>query len=263
MTTTENAMDTHADLSDEDREITEELDEFDGVYEQEIQDESSTLAVFDGDRGGLTLDQRRVLLTLIKRRAILSSESPQLWNLLNENIEIIRGRLHDLMLDVQIDAAARVAYKVQVAEDGLEVPKLLTDHAYNREDTIGMVYLRQRRRSERLSGAETVIIDRDDILGHVAAHRPADSTDAAGDAKKTNAAIDRMVASGVLGRTSDADRFEITELVDVLMTLERLRELEAWLKTENSGGEEAEPKTNRDADEVTDEMASPRQDTRT
>ena len=71
----------------------------------------TSLSLFDGDDGGLTLDQRRCLVVLLKH-PIVTDERAE-WSTLVRDTRIIKSRLNDLFLDLVIDRERGIAYKVQ------------------------------------------------------------------------------------------------------------------------------------------------------
>jgi hypothetical protein len=197
---------------------------------------TSSLALFEGDEGGLELDQRRALVVLLKQRFISGRTHPKEWRALTRNPRPIRARLNDLFLELHLDAEREVAYKRQVSPEGggRPFPTLLYDAPWGREDTILLVYLRSRLRSEQAAGNERMFVDREDLLEFVDQHRPAQATDQVGDTKRAIKAIETLYKAGLLIGPSTADRFEVSNAIEVLLPMERLQELLAWLRAQNS-----------------------------
>lgn len=200
---------------------------------------SSTVALFEGDEGGLELDQRRALVVLLKQRFISARTHPREWAALIANPSPIRARLNDLFMELCLDRDREVAYKRQVvtAGGGRPFPTLLFDAPWGREETVLLVYLRNRHRLELAAGQERAYVDREDMLDFVAQHRPKNATDESGDAKKTTRAIEGVHKSGLLLGGSASDRFEISDAIEVLIPVEKLLELTRWLKEQNTAGE--------------------------
>lgn len=196
--------------------------------------ESSSVALFAGDAGGLSFEQRRCLVRLLKERYISRDAQPELWDVLTRNEETMRSRLNDLFLTLHVDREGEVAYKRQAIPDDStrRFPTLLHDTAYNREETILLVYLRERLQRERAAGAETVLVDLEDLLERVVQFRPADATDLAADSRRANNAVEALRKSGVLHASGEADRFTVSPVLDSLMPLPRLQQLLDWLRSE-------------------------------
>jgi hypothetical protein len=199
---------------------------------------TSSVALFEGDDGALELAQRRALVALLKQRFITARSHPKEWLTLTANPRLIRSRLNDLFLDLHLDTDREVAYKRQVIpEGGGRFPTLLYDVAWTREETMLLVYLRTRSRSEEVAGTSRTFVDREDMLQYVAALRPAHATDQAADARRAAKAIESLNSAGLLVGLRTADRFEVSPAIDVVLPLERLQELLCWVQAKNSTGE--------------------------
>ncbi|GAA0902765.1 DUF4194 domain-containing protein [Virgisporangium aurantiacum] len=217
-------------------------------WDDSDRESTSSVALFEGDEGALELLQRRTLVALLKQRFITAQSHPKEWRTLIANPRPIRSRLNDMFLDLHLDAAREVAYKRQVApEGGGRFPTLLFDTAWSREETALMVYLRIRSRSEEAAGASRSFVERQDMVEHVAALRPAHATDHVADGRRAVKAIESLNRAGLLIGASTADRFEVSPAIDVVLPLERLQELLRWLSGRH-GGEDA--RTDRDGSEM-------------
>jgi hypothetical protein len=198
------------------------------------QEESSSLALFEGDEGRLTVQERTAVVTLLKNRFITASSHPKVWTVLRCNPRTIRSSLNDLFLELVVDRNAEVAYKRQVAPEAADrFPTLLHDRAWQREETIVLVFARARYRSEKSAGAERVFVEREDLLDYVADHRSDRATDVAGDLQRAQRAIDSIVRAGVLVGAVGGPRLEISPAIEVMLPMSRLRELLEWLRTQS------------------------------
>lgn len=226
----------------------------DAAFDSSVRAEAESFSLFEGDEGGLTPAQRRTLVLLLKHRYVSAALYPSEWRTLLASERLLKSRLNDLFLDLHVDRHYEVAFKRQaVAEGGERFPTLLHDISYTREETILLVLLRQRFRSERANGHDIVIVDRDNLLDNVAHFRPDYATDRSGDARRASAAVDSLVKSRVLAKTSDPDRFRISPVIEVLLPVERLRELLDWLVEQN--GADLPETTDSDDLSVTSELA--------
>jgi hypothetical protein len=197
--------------------------------------EASTLSLFDGDEGGLSLAQRRTLVTLMKNRYISAAQNPTEWRVLVETPTAIKSRLNDMFLDLHVDHQHEVAFKRQANAEGgsRQFPTMLHDTAYTREETILMVFLRHRFQSDRSAGHDTVHVDREDLMAHVTTFRPSHATNRSGDDKRTGNAIDALIKAKILLKTNDTERLRVSPVIAVLLPLPRLQELWEWLLLEN------------------------------
>ena len=202
------------------------------VEYDELDDQGVSL--FEGDEGGLEYAQRHALVTLLKQRFISARTHPRDWQVLLEHERLLRSRLNELFLDLQVDRVREVAWKRQaVAEGSARFPTMLYDAAWSREETLVLVHLRDRLRSGLAGGDTRVFIDREDLVGYVASFRPRHATDVAGDEKRARNAITGIVKAGLLIGTGSEERFEISEAVEPLIPLELLQELLAALVAAN------------------------------
>lgn len=223
-----------------------EIDDATGIDDPDLADDEllddGSVSLFEGDEGGLEYAQRRALVTLLKQRFISARTHPRDWSVLVEHERLIRSRLNDLFLDLQVDRAREVAWKRQAtSETGSRFPTMLYDAAWSREETLVLVHLRDRLRAGLASGDARVFVDREDVVGYVASFRPAHATDVAGDEKRARNAITSIVKAGLLIGTGSEERFEISEAVEPLIPLELLQELLEALVAANDGDGTPEP----------------------
>lgn len=217
----------------------ETVDETEAGTDEDLLDAGS-VSLFEGDEGGLEYAQRHALVTLLKQRFISARTHPRDWQVLVEHERIIRSRLNDLFLDLQVDRGREVAWKRQAsAEGGGRFPTVLYDAAWSREETLVLIHLRDRLRASLSTGDARAFIDRQDILDYVASFRPPHATDVAGDEKRARNAVASINKAGLLISTGSEERFEISEAVEPLLPLELLRELLEALQRAN--GDDAAP----------------------
>lgn len=190
----------------------------------------------EGDASALYPEQRRCLHALLKNRYISADRHPDHWDVLLKDEGLIRSRLNDLFLDVQVEREQQVAFKRQlVSETGDPLPSLLRDVSHTKEETIVMTVLRQRLFAQRQEGDETVFVDRQTLLDEIADRWPEDLTNRSAALKRANTAIDGLAKAEVLLRKKDdLDRFRISPIIEVILPVEKLHELLAWLMVQNS-----------------------------
>lgn len=99
-----------------------------------------------------------------------------------------------------------------------------------------LVFLRTQFRLETASGAERAYVDRRDMEQYLTEHRPASATDVAADRKRSARAVESIYRSGLLLGRSDADRWEISNAIDVLLPLEVLQSVLTWMREQNAAG---------------------------
>lgn len=200
--------------------------------------EFASVSLFEGDEGELEYAQRHALVALLKNRFVSARTHPHDWRTLVDHERVLRSRLNDLFLDLQLDREREVAWKRQaVPETATRFPTLLHDTAWSREETLVLVHLRDRLRSGLAGGETKVFVDVDDVLTYVASFRPLHATDESGDEKRARNAVASIAKAGLLIATGSEDRYEISEAVEPLLPLELLTELLDALRRANNRDE--------------------------
>ncbi len=203
---------------------------------------AASVSLWEGDEGGLEHAERRALVALLKQRFISARTHPRDWQALVENERVIRSRLNDVFLELQLDPVREVAWKRQAtSETGAKFPTLLHDAAWSREETVVLVHLRDRFRAGAAAGEDRVFVDREDLVEHVAGFRPLHATDVSGDQKRARNAVSGVVRAGLLIGAPTDDRFEISEAIESLLPLELLKDLLATLRATNDPDRVEEP----------------------
>ncbi|MFF5260617.1 DUF4194 domain-containing protein [Actinomadura viridis] len=196
--------------------------------------EDDPTELFAGDTGTLDVDVRRVLVRLLQRRFLLADKNPAQWRTLLENQQIIESRLHDLFVRLVVDHDRGIAYKRQVRSAELDVPILLKDDPYNRAETLVLVHLRTVFQRERGIGEMSARVDIEELEQIVLTYFDPDDHDLARGQKEIRTAVDRLAREGLLAEES-AGRYLITPLVEVVMSIEKLTELNQWLREQSEG----------------------------
>ncbi|QFG22200.1 DUF4194 domain-containing protein [Actinomadura sp. WMMB 499] len=194
--------------------------------------EDDPAELFAGDAGTLDVDVRRLLVRLLQRRFLLAEKSPAQWRTLLENHQIIESRLHDLFVRLVVDHERGIAYKQQVRSAELDVPILLKDDPYNRAETLVLVHLRTVFQRERGTGETSARVDIEELEQTVLTYFDPDDHNLARGQHEIRKAVERLVKEGLLAEES-AGRYRITPLVEVVLSTERLTELNQWLRERN------------------------------
>lgn len=194
--------------------------------------EDDPTELFAGDTGTLDVDVRRVLVRLLQRRFLLSEKNPAQWRTLLENQQIIESRLHDLFVRLVVDHDRGIAYKQQVRSGELDVPILLKDDPYNRAETLVLVHLRTVFQRERGTGETSARVDVEELEQTVLTYFDPDDHNLARGQREIRNAVQRLATEGLLAEES-AGRYRITPLVEVVLSTEKLTELNQWLREQN------------------------------
>jgi hypothetical protein len=204
------------------------------VSEDEMTEDAVGADMFEGDSGTLYPEQRRCLVALLKHRYISAERHPEQWEVLLKDEGLIKSRLNDMFLELQVERDQQIAFKRQaVSYTGDPLPSLLRERAHTKEETIVMLALRQRFFAQRQEGEDHVYVERETLMEEIAERWPEDLTNRSAAQKKAGTAIDGLATAGVLLKTADPDRFRISPIIEVLLPIEKLRELMTWLMTQN------------------------------
>lgn len=194
--------------------------------------EDDPAELFAGDAGTLDADVRRVLVQLLRRRFLLAEKHPAQWRTLLENQQIVESRLHDLFIRLVVDHDRGIAYKQQVRSAELDVPILLKDDPYNRAETLVLVHLRTVFQRERGTGETSARVDIEELEQTVLTYFDPDDHNLARGQQEVRNAVARLATEGLLTEES-AGRYRITSLVEVVLSTEKLTELDLWLREKN------------------------------
>ncbi len=200
--------------------------------------EQTSHALFAGDEGGLDPAARRALVVLLKNPFISRQSHPQEFKSLVKFAAPIRSRLNDMFLNLTLDTEREVAFKSQAQPETSErFPTLLHATEWTREETVLLVYLRAQAHAAAASGDPRTYVERDDLMEHLAGMRPPTATNQSRDAGHTQRAIESLVSAGVLVGRKDADRWEVARAIELLLPLETLQTLLAWVRSSAVDGD--------------------------
>lgn len=192
---------------------------------------------FAGDRGVLDPEVRRVLVRLLQRRFLQADRNRDDWKVLMDNQQVIESRLHDLFVRLVVDSDRGVAYKQQVRSDELDVPILLRDEAYTRAETLVLVYLRTVYQRESTAGELAARVDVEEVEQTVMTYFTEANGDIARRQKLIRNALGRLRQEGIIDEETEG-RYRISPLVEIVLSADRLRELDDWLQEQIQGGSE-------------------------
>lgn len=219
-------------------------------------EQPSTHALFDGDEGGLELDERRALVVLLKNRFITSESHPREWKTIVDSRQVIARQLNNLFLELKLDPKREVAYKRPVTSDtgGRDFPTLVHDTIWQREETALLVFLRVRARNDEVRGEVQSRVSQAEMLDYLRENRPDSATNQVSDDRRADRAITALKGAGLLAKTSDDAVFRISPAIEPMLPMPTLNNLLTWLtvRTESEPTESGLPT----GDEATKEELS-------
>lgn len=221
----------------------------------EDSESASTHALFDGDEGGLELDERRALVVLLKNRFVTSESHPKEWKTIGASRQVIARRLNDLFLELKFDAKRGVAYKRPVTSDtgGRDFPTLVHDTIWQREETALLVFLRVRARNDEVRGEVQSRISEAEMLEYLRENRPESATNQVSDDRRADRAINALKSAGLLTKTGEDGELRISPAIEPMLPAPVLNNLLTWLNVRTESGASTDPETD---DEPTAEEPS-------
>jgi len=187
-------------------------------------------ALFAGDTGVLPYEARRALALVLQRRYLSAAAHPAEWKALLAHQNVLASRCHDLFVELVVDRDYEIAYKRQVRETGLSIPVLLKDEPYKRVETLLMLFARNRFRQEQGAGERAAHVDAEELVDYALGFLAADETNLAARRREIDNAVATLVREHVLDEVAEG-RYRVQPVVEILLPVERLRELTAWLRS--------------------------------
>jgi len=210
--------------------------------------ESDVTALFAGDTGVLPYAARRALALVLQRRYLSAAAHPAEWRALLAHQTVLASRCHDMFVELVVDRDYEIAYKRQVREAGLSIPVLLKDEPYKRIETLLMLFVRNRFRQEQGVGERAAYVDAEELVDYALGFLAQDETNLAGRRREIDNAVAALVREHVLDEVAQG-RFRVEPVVEILLPVERLRELTTWLRDPEPGSR-VEPVETTDTDVV-------------
>lgn len=214
-------------------------------------------ALFPGDTGVLPMKVRQALVKLLKGPYIDGGRDEKLWTTLLDNQLILRSRLSELFLTLQLDHERKVAVLRPVDPEAIggstRSSILRQQRALSRVETI--VLLRLRLLLDRHVTAQTdPTITREEIAELVAHYQPSGQQDALRDSDVVNRAITKLLARQLLLTTGLDEVYTISNALPLALPFENIGDIPAQIEalvaasTDQSG---TEPLLELDGDAAT------------
>lgn len=185
--------------------------------------------LFPGDTGVLPFEARRVLALLLQRRYLAAADHPLEWKALLSHQQVLSSRLHDLFVELVVDRDYEIAYKRQVRSDGLTIPVLLKDEPYKRVETLLMLFVRNRFRQEQGAGQAAAYVDAEEMADYALGFLAHDETNLSARRREVDNAVAALARERVLDEVATG-RYRVLPVVEILLPVDRLRELTQWLR---------------------------------
>jgi len=190
-------------------------------------------ALFPGDTGVLPMRVRQALVKLLKGPYIDGGRDEKLWTVLLDNRVIIRSRLSELFLTMELDHDRKIAVLRPVDPDAIggstRSSILRQQRALSRVETI--VLLRLRLLLDRHVTAQTdPTITREEIADLVAHYQPSGQQDALRDSDVVTRAITKLLARQLLLATGLDDVYTISNALPLALPFENIGDIPAQIE---------------------------------
>jgi hypothetical protein len=190
-------------------------------------------ALFPGDTGVLSMKVRQALVKLLKGPYVDGGRDEKLWTVLLDNQVILRSRLSELFLTMELDHERKIAVLRPVDPDAIggstRSSILRQQRALSRVETI--VLLRLRLLLDRHVTAQTdPTITREEIADLVAHYQPAGQQDALRDSDVVNRAITKLLARQLLLPTGLDDVYTISNALPLALPFENIGDIPAQIE---------------------------------
>ncbi|MET1089863.1 MAG: DUF4194 domain-containing protein [Arthrobacter sp.] len=190
-------------------------------------------ALFPGDTGVLSMKVRQALVKLLKGPYVDGGRDEKLWTVLLDHQVILRSRLSELFLTLQLDHERKIAVLRPVDPDAIggsaRSSILRQQRALSRVETI--VLLRMRLLLDRHVTAQTdPTITREEIADLVTHYQPAGQQDALRDSDVVNRAITKLLARQLLLPTGLDDVYTISNALPLALPFENIGDIPAQIE---------------------------------
>ncbi|GAB2742634.1 hypothetical protein GCM10027038_46100 [Arthrobacter bambusae] len=190
-------------------------------------------ALFPGDTGVLPMKVRQALVRLLKGPYVDGGRDEKLWTTLLDNQVILRSRLSELFLSMQLDHERKIAVLRPVDPEAIggsaRSSILRQQRALSRVETI--VLLRLRLLLDRHVTAQTdPVISREEIAELVAHYQPSGQQDALRDTDVVNRTITKLLARQLLLATGIEDTFAISKALPLALPFENIGDIPAQIE---------------------------------
>ncbi len=178
---------------------------------------ADTAPRFDGDTSQLPTPVCYALQELIAAPHV--SARSKNWAAIEAHEEILRSRLSELNLVLEINRDTRNAFTRQVSENDPRQRNLLRAQSLSLAASVLALFLRLKHLS---SPDETCVVDRTEMIDHLVSFRPARDTDEAGFLRKADAAINQLETRRLIRQVGSSDRYAVAGVIASLLTPEQV-----------------------------------------
>lgn len=185
----------------------------------------SGAVAFAGDQGQLRIETRRVLVQLLLGPSVDARRQSRLWPVLLRDQAILRSRLHEMFLELVVDAEQQVAFTRQVVAEDIDAPILLRKANLTFLESALILFLRHRLTQADTAG-ERAVVSLDEMLEHLSVFERTSNADRARFEKQKANAVEKAKKLSLVRSLPGAEkRFEVAPTLKLLFPAEAIQEL--------------------------------------
>lgn len=190
---------------------------FDGSAPVGSISEARVDARFDGDTSALPAPVCYALQELVAAAHV--SVRSRNWKTIEIHEEIIRSRLSELNLQLEINREHKYAFTRQVSENDPRQRNILRAQTLTLAASVLALFLRQKYLT---SADESVVVERGEIIDHMLTYKPVSDTDEAGFVKRIDAAINQLESRKIIRALPGTDRYVVLGVIASLLGPEQV-----------------------------------------
>ncbi|ORM34954.1 DUF4194 domain-containing protein [Williamsia sp. 1135] len=174
-------------------------------------------ARFDGDTSALPAPVCYALQELVAAAHV--SVRSRNWKTIEVHEEVIRSRLSELNLQLEINREHKYAFTRQVSENDPRQRNILRAQTLTLAASVLALFLRQKYLT---SADESVVAERGEIMDHMLTYKPVSDTDEAGFIKRIDAAINQLESRKIIRALPGTDRYVVHGVIASLLGPEQV-----------------------------------------
>ncbi|MGW0443803.1 DUF4194 domain-containing protein [Streptosporangium sandarakinum] len=177
---------------------------------------------FDGDTSRLPPEVCWTLQELVAAPHLTEAKAQKSWPVLLRHEDLLRSRLSELGLVLEIDREGGFAFTRQAEDPSPRSRTLLRTRTLSLAASALALYLY----NQYLLAPDDPVVETSDMVEHMLGYKPADNTDEAGFVKKVHAAIKALEDASIIKPVIGTSRYLIYGVITAILTAERVEALQ-------------------------------------
>jgi hypothetical protein len=186
---------------------------------------------FDGDTGELPAETRWALQALVAAPHV-SEQSPKHWAAVLQYEDVLRGRLSELGLILEINREHGYAFTRQADDPSPHSRAILRTKTLNLAASALCLYLY----NQYMLSPDAAVVETSDMEEHMRAYRRPTDTDDAAFQRRITTAIKSLEDASIIKPVKGTSRYVVYGVIASILTAERMEALSARYKAIADGG---------------------------